>query len=200
MREMQDRSVEFKQQRRLNCLKTKSRNKSESNREEISYKIVVTVTLDPDVLQKAVVTPQELKECKKYVPAFRKRPKKYITFPDDKKSVIGFIFVIFDTGNKLWRQPAEIIQLVTKTKTGTSFFTFTTPTKEIFSDAPHVNKFKVSWVVGNKCLYRGGNILQTVPFHDVFDYLLISLQIQRVLVTKPFSLTTSLHLFMHIYC
>ena len=86
MREMQDRSVEFKQQRRLNCLKTKSRNKSESNREEISYKIVITVTLDPDVLQKAVVTPQELKECKKYVPAFRKRPsKKYITCPDDKK-------------------------------------------------------------------------------------------------------------------
>lgn len=58
---MQDRSVEFKQQRRLNYLNTKSRNKSESNREEISYKIVITVTLDPDVLQKRVVTPQELK-------------------------------------------------------------------------------------------------------------------------------------------
>ena len=43
-------SVEFKQQRRLNYLKTKSRNKSESNREEISYKIGITVTLDPDVL------------------------------------------------------------------------------------------------------------------------------------------------------
>ena len=54
-------SVEFKQQRRLNYLKTKSRNKSESNREEISYKIGITVTLHPDVLQKGVVTPQELK-------------------------------------------------------------------------------------------------------------------------------------------
>ena len=86
MREKQDRSVEFKQQRRLNYLKTKSRNKSESNREEISYKIGITVTLDPDVLQKGVVTPQELKECKKYVPAFHERPsKKYITCPDDKK-------------------------------------------------------------------------------------------------------------------
>ena len=36
--------------------------------------------------------------------------------------------------------------------------------KRNFSDAPHVNKFKVSWVAGNKCLYRGGNILQIVPF------------------------------------
>lgn len=98
MREMQDRSVKFKQQRGLNYLKTKSRTKSESNREEISYKIVITVTLDLDVLQKGVVTPQELKECKKYVPAFREWPsKKYITCPDDKRSVIGFIFVIFDT-------------------------------------------------------------------------------------------------------
>lgn len=101
MREMQDRKgsrVEFKQQRRLNYLKTKQRNKSELNREEISYKIGITVTLDPDVLQKGVVTPQELKECKKYVPAFRERPsKKYITCPDDKRSVVGFIFAIFDT-------------------------------------------------------------------------------------------------------
>lgn len=77
-------------------------------------------------------------------------------------------------GNKLWRQPAEIIQLVAKTKKGTSFFTFTMPTKDIFSDVLHVNKFNVSWVAGNKCLYRGGNILQRGPFHVVFDYLLIS--------------------------
>ena len=89
--------VDFKQQRKLNYLKTKSRNKSESNREEISYTIGITVTLDPDVLQKGVVTPQELKECKNYVLAFRERPsKKYITCPDDQRSVIGFIFVIFD--------------------------------------------------------------------------------------------------------
>ena len=98
MTEMQDRSVEFKQQHTLNYLKTKSRNKSESNRGEISYKIVITVTLDPDVLQKGVATTQELKECKKYVPAFCEGPsKKYITCPDDKRSVMGFIFVIFDT-------------------------------------------------------------------------------------------------------
>ena len=52
-------------------------------------------------------------------------------------------------GNKLWRQPAEIIQLVAKTKKGTSFSTFTMPTKDIFSDVLHVNKFNVSWVAGN---------------------------------------------------
>ena len=73
-------SVEFKKQRRLNYLKRKSRNKSASNREGISYKSGITLTLDPDLLQKAVVTPQELKEFEKYKSIFSARPsKKYIT-------------------------------------------------------------------------------------------------------------------------
>ena len=56
------------------------------------------LNLNNNVLQKGVVTPQELKECKKYVPAFHERPsKKYITCSEDKRSVIGFIFVISDT-------------------------------------------------------------------------------------------------------
>lgn len=63
-------SVEFKKQRTLNYLKQKSRNKSASNREQITYKSGNTLTLDPDLLQKAVVTPQELKEFEKYVPTF----------------------------------------------------------------------------------------------------------------------------------
>ena len=57
-------------------MKRKSRNKSASNREGISYKSGITLTLDPDLLQKAVVTPQELKEFEKYVPTFSERPSK----------------------------------------------------------------------------------------------------------------------------
>ena len=55
-------SVELKkkkQQRRLNCLKRKLRSKSASNPEGNSYESGITLTLDPDQLQKAVVTPQE---------------------------------------------------------------------------------------------------------------------------------------------
>lgn len=160
-------SVEFKKQRRLNYLKRKSRNKSASNREGISYKSGITLTLEPDLLQKAVVTPQELKEFEKYVPTFSERPsKKYITCPDDENSVKSFSFVIFDTKTSCGGKQAEIIQLAAETKEGRSFSTFTTPKKEISPHASRVNKFKISWVGGKKCLYRGGNILQTVPFRE----------------------------------
>ena len=84
MKEMLDRKgsqvLSLKKQGKLNYLKRKSRNKSESNREGISYESGITLTLDPDLLQKAVVTPQELKEFEKYKSIFSARPsKKYIT-------------------------------------------------------------------------------------------------------------------------
>ncbi|CAH3174474.1 unnamed protein product [Porites lobata] len=127
----------------------------------------ITLTLEPDLLQKAVVTPQELKEFEKYVPTFSERPsKKYITCPDDENSVKSFSFVIFDTETSCGGKQAEIIQLAAETKEGRSFSTFSTPKKEISPHASRVNKFKISWVGGKKCLYRGGNILQTVPFRE----------------------------------
>ena len=62
-------SIEFKKQRRLNYLKRKSRNKSKSNREGISNESGIALTLDPELLQKAIVTQQELKEFEKFVPS-----------------------------------------------------------------------------------------------------------------------------------
>ena len=103
-------SVEFNKQRRLNCLKRKPRSKSASNPEGISYESGITLTLDPDQSQKAVATPQELKEFEKYVPAFSERPsKKYITCSDDESSVKSFSFVIFDKETSCGGKQAEII-------------------------------------------------------------------------------------------
>ena len=148
-------------------MKRKSRNKSESNREGISYESGIALALDPELLQKAIVTQQELKKFEKFVPTFSKRPpKKYITCPVDESSASGFGFVIFDTETSCAGKQAEIIQLAAKTKQGASFSRFTTPTKEISPYASRVNKFKTTWVGGKKILHRGGNPLQTVPLRE----------------------------------
>ena len=160
-------SIEFKKQRRLNYLKRKSRNRSESNREGISYESGIALALDPELLQKAIVTQQELKNFEKFVPTFSERPpKKYITCPVDESSASGFGFVIFDTETSCAGKQAEIIQLAAETKQGASFSRFTTPTEEISPYASRVNKFKTTWVGGKKILHRGGNPLQTVPLRE----------------------------------
>ena len=98
-------------------MKRKSRNKSESNRERISYESGIALTLDPELFQKAIVTQQELKELEKFVPTFSERPrKKYITCPVDESSSCGFGFVIFDTETSCAGKEAEIIQLAAETK------------------------------------------------------------------------------------
>lgn len=160
-------SIEFKKQRRLNYLKRKSRNKAASNREGISYESGIALTLDPELLQRAVVTQQELKHFENYVPTFSERPpKKYITCPIDEKSGSGFGFVIFDTETSCGGKEAELIQLAAETKQGDSFTRFTIATKEISPYASRVNKFKTKWVGGKKILHRGGSRLQTVPLPD----------------------------------
>ena len=109
----QKSSIEFKKQRRLNYLKRKSRNKSRSNREGISYASGIALTLDPELLQK-------------FVPTFSERPpKKYITCPVDERSASGFDFVIFDTETSCAGKQDEIIQLAAETKQGASFSRFT---------------------------------------------------------------------------
>ena len=108
-------------------MKRKSRNKSESNREGISNESGIALALDPELLQKAIVTQQELKEFEKFVPTVSERPtKKYITCPVDESSASGFGFVIFDTETSCAGKQAEIIQLAAETKQGTSFSRFTT--------------------------------------------------------------------------
>ena len=115
-------SIEFKKQRRLNYLKRKSRNKAASNREGISYESGIALTLDPELLQRAVVTQQELKHFEKYVPTFSERPpKKYITCPIDENSGSGFGFVIFDTETSCGGKEAGLIQLAAETKQGDLF-------------------------------------------------------------------------------
>ena len=69
-------TVEFKKQRRKNCLNKKSRNKSELNREEISYESGIALNLNPDILQQATVTPETFTEIEKTVPCFTHRSLK----------------------------------------------------------------------------------------------------------------------------
>ena len=172
-------------------MKRKSRNKSQSNREGISYASGIALTLDPELFQKAIVTQQELKEFEKFVSTFS---EKYITCPVDERSASGFGFVIFDTETSCAGKQAEIIQLAAETKQGASFSTFTTPTKEISQYASRVNKFKTTWVGGKKILYRGGNPLQTIPSRECLRLFVDSLRIQRVpiLVTKLYLLAITL--------
>ena len=184
-------SIEFKKQRRLNYLKRKSRKKYESNREGISYESGIALTLAPELLQKAIVTQQELKEFEKFVLTFSERPpKKYITCPVDGSSASVLGFVIFDTETSCAGKQAEEIHLAVETKEGPSFSRFTTPTKEIFPDASRLNKFKTIWVGGKKEAILCRQFLCV----NVFDYLLISLRILSVpiLVTKLYLLAISI--------
>lgn len=59
-------TVEYKQKRRQNYLKRKARNKTETNRGILSYESA----LDPDLLQRALVTPEQMKEFENTVPEF----------------------------------------------------------------------------------------------------------------------------------
>ena len=148
-------SIEFKKQRRLNYLKRKSRNKAASNREGISYESGIALPLDPELLQRAVVTQQELKHFKKYVPTFSERPpKEYITCPIDANSGSVFGFVRFDTETRCGGKEAELIQLAAETKQGRFVYSIHYSNKRNSPYASRVNKFK--WVGGKKILHRGG--------------------------------------------
>ena len=160
-------SVEFKKQRRQNYFKRKARNKSQLNKESLSYESGITLTLDPDLLQKAIATPQEMKDFEKVVPTFRERPpKKYITCPDDETGVEKFEFVIFDTETSCGGIQAEIIQLAAETERGETFSRFTVPTREISPHASRINKFQTTSVGGKKFLHREGIPVKTVSFKE----------------------------------
>ena len=78
-------------------MKKKSRNKSELNREQTSYESGIALTLDPDLLKRANVTQETMKEFEKSVPAFICRPpKKYVTCLNDDISGRNCVFVVFD--------------------------------------------------------------------------------------------------------
>ena len=80
-------NLDFKKQRRQNYLKKKSRNKSELSREGVTYESGIALNLDTDILKRATVTSEKLKEFEKYVPTASYRlSKKYITCPADDLS------------------------------------------------------------------------------------------------------------------
>lgn len=66
-------SVKFKKERRQNYTKKKARNKSDVNKEGVTYQSGVAPTLDPQLLQRAIVAKEKLKEFEKDVQ--RKTPK-----------------------------------------------------------------------------------------------------------------------------
>ena len=156
-------TVEFKKQRRKNYLKKKSRNKSELNREEITYESGIALNLNPDLLQQATVPPETFKEFENTVPTFTCRPpKKYVKCPTGELSSGNFVFVVFDTETSCGGKEAEILQLAAQTKQGNKY---TLPEKGISPHATRVNRLQTTWLGGRKMLHRGGIFLETVAYN-----------------------------------
>ena len=125
-------SVEFKTAKEK-LFEKKSRNKSELNREEITYESGIALNLNPDLLQQATVPPETFKEFENTVPTFTCRPpKKYVRCPTGEISSGNFVFVVFDTETSCGGKEAEILQLAAQTKQGHKFSKHTLPEKGIF--------------------------------------------------------------------
>ena len=156
-------SVKFKKERRQNYMRKKARNKSDVNREGVTYQSGVALTLDPQLLQRAIVTKEKLKEFEKDVPTFTNRPqKKFITCSADDLRTKRFMLILFDTETSCGGKEAEIIQLAAHTEQGQTFSRFVLPKKGISFHASRVNKFQTASIGGKTVLHRGGNPLETV--------------------------------------
>ena len=155
-------SITFKKERSKNFVKKKARNKSDVNKEGVTYLSGVALTLDPQLLEKANVTKEQLKEFEKEVPTFTNRPqKKFITSEADP-SRRSFVIISFDTETSCGGKEAEIIQLAAQTELGQTFSRFVLPQKDISFHASRVNKFQTTSIGGKKILHRGGIRLETV--------------------------------------
>ena len=79
-------------------MRKKARNKSDVNKEGVTYQSGVALTLDPQLLQRAVVAKEKLKEFEKDVPSLTIRPqKKFITCHADDLKMKPFVIISFDT-------------------------------------------------------------------------------------------------------
>jgi len=67
-------SVKFKKERRQNYMRKTARNRSDVNKEGVTYQSCVALTLDPQLLQRAIVAKEKLKEFEKEVPSLTNRP------------------------------------------------------------------------------------------------------------------------------
>lgn len=155
-------SVKFKKEHRQNSIKKKARNKSDVNKEGVTYQSSVALTLDPQLLERAIVTKEKLKDFEKEVPIFTNRPqKKFIACHADDPSRKMFVIISFDTETSCGGKEAEIIQLAAQTELGLAFSRFVLPKKDISFHASRVNKFQTS-IGGKKILHRGRKYLETV--------------------------------------
>ena len=92
----------------------------------MTYQSGVALTLDPQLLQRAIVAKEKLKEFEKDVPSLTNRPqKKFITRHADDLKTKPFAIISFDTETSCGGKEAEIIQLATQTEQGKHFQGFT---------------------------------------------------------------------------
>ena len=73
-------SVKFKKEHRQNYVKKKARNRSDVNKERVTHQSGVALTLEPQLLQRAIVTKEKLKEFEKDVPSLTNRPEKKVHY------------------------------------------------------------------------------------------------------------------------
>ena len=156
-------SVKFKKERRKNFIKKEARNTSDVNKEEVTYQSGIALTLDPKLLERAIVTKEKLQaEFEKEVPAFTNRLRKQFIIVHAEPSRKSFVIISFDAEITCGGKEAEIIQLAAQTETGQIFSRLILPNKDISFHASRVNKFQTTAIGGKKILHRGGIHLETV--------------------------------------
>ena len=98
-------SIKFKKEHRQNYVKKKARNRSDVNKERVTHQSGVALTLEPQLLQRAIVTKEKLKEFEKDVPSLTNRPEKKVHYMPCRwfeNEALRDNFIWY--GDKLWRK------------------------------------------------------------------------------------------------
>lgn len=100
----------------------------------------VALTLDPQLIQRAIVARERLKEFEINVPSLTFRPQKTLItcYADDLKTK-PFVVISFHAETSCEGKEAEIIQLAAQTDHGQTFSRFVLPKKGISFHASRVN-------------------------------------------------------------
>ena len=97
----------------------------------MTYQSGVALTLDPQLLQRAIITKEKLKEFEKDVPTFTNQPqKKLITGHKDDLRTKRIVIISFDTETSCGGKKAEIIQLAAQTTSFPGFSPTRPPERE----------------------------------------------------------------------
>ena len=143
-------------------MKKKARNKSDNKKKDVTYQSRVALAMDPEILDKAKVTKEQLQEFEKEVPAFTIHPRKKLISCDDQDSCQKILMIAFDTETSCGGKEAEIIQLLAESQNGKTFSRFILPEKEISYHASRVNKFQITSIGRKRILPLSGAPLETV--------------------------------------